>query len=289
MDEPRPSSAPTLDEVLALVRQRRDHFRDLYFKMEDRAQFFAGVQLAAGAALLSIVKTHLIDRATSGGALSGVLFVLVVVALILQLISLLGVFMTLSPLRARTLFDGQGVQWLEGRTLWLARIPERWSKPREAYLKPKLSGEEIRQFLGSLFKSSVSIFPPPGSSPIFDDEVHNLWAQWFVYMRRALLLRKTVFVTTVALLFTGLAYLSSPSASGEPAASTPTATRANPQEEARPPLPKQYNAQRPPQAWTGRRGDQGQPGQPSTMSPPAAGSPAQAPASAPSVPSSGSP
>lgn len=284
-----PTQAPIKEETaLPLLQQRRAHYKDLYFKMEDRAQFFAGILLAAGAAFLSGVKTHLLDPPTPLSDAPTWILGLTLVAAILLLVSLLGVFMTLSPLRGRMLFRGDDVDWLERWTVSIAQFPSGWANGAEKFLD-KQDAANMPGFLASIFKDSAKGFPPLRSSVIFDDEVHNLRAQWFAYMRRALLLRKTVFISTVALLVTGVTYLSFPPAPVEGAAATKaSATEARPGA-AQPARPNQRSAQRHRRARAAPADAPVDPASTSTTPPPADGSPAPAPTSAPAATPTGSP
>ncbi len=281
-----PSTSQT--DALELIRQRRDHYGQLYFKMEDRAQFFAGILLAAGAAFLGAVKAHIWDQAPPGWCPIASLNWLERLTFSLLFVSFCGVFITLSPLRGRTLFDGKGIGWLERWTLAMARWPSCWARERESFLD-KPAHQKMPDFLSSLFRSSAKSFPKMGNSLIWDDEVHNLWAQWFVYMRRALLLRKTIFISTIALAFTGYTYFQLPPSPDEPTAATATAPRECPQEEAPPPPPSPSIALPPPQSQVAPEGDPAAPATPSTSPLPEGGSPEQAPASAPAGTSTGNP
>jgi len=236
------------EEILAMLRQRREHHRDLYFKLEDRAQFFAGIVLTVGAAFAVLLKGSVLGAGAWHG-LPAWGWALVIGAAVLLLFSLAGVFLTLTPTLGRRLLPSWAgglegtllglVRWPRddrdgGRERFLVKPPGVDGQPAEA--KRSAEREHVAGFLLVMLRSSLG--PAPSipqvverlaNDPILEDEAHNLWAQWFVYMRRALLLRKTIVLSTLALVLMGWAYLAIPDKSADnPVSATPSSATAPP-------------------------------------------------------------
>jgi hypothetical protein len=192
-----PDAAPQIPdaEIVAVLRERRRHYEEVYFQQESRAQFLATIQLAAAGALVSMWADH-------GGEMTGASLVLAVLSAALLLFAFIFTASMFVPLIGRRLTR---LDLVEGLVTWIGFFGRR----REYASLGRLDTQTLRSFVEGVVlrrPGALAGRTLPDPSSLFESECYNVWAQWYVAERKAGVLRFAMVFTVIALPITGFAY-----------------------------------------------------------------------------------
>jgi hypothetical protein len=195
---------------LDLIRERRNHYRELYKQQESRAQVVGGVLTVVVAALLN----ELVGGTSTGlGCLGWILLCLSCASLLLALgLSML----VLLPADGRRLFHSPQIDRMTDHLGYLGR-PEkhqlakiRDAAPDGTAPDPSQLAQRLTTFRERVLVRHVTWFEGKPEDPrqrVLTTELWNTWALWSMLERKAGLLRLGMLVGLGALLLSAVSWV----------------------------------------------------------------------------------
>jgi hypothetical protein len=184
---------------LEVVRQRREHYYDLFKQCETRSMYFSGLLTAViGGSVAQIA-----DVVAKGA--SAQFYVKLLVAAAACLFALPYAILLLMPLEGRHFFAQRWLSWLDAALAWLCRLAVKSS--------PYLSTIATENALDGFSRTVVlrGVVPPAfdgsAAAALIKAELWNTHAQWLVLQLKTGLLRQAILVFLVAAVAVTAVYL----------------------------------------------------------------------------------